>query len=217
MNEHDYEPVPGLPAPLPAGESILWQGAPCWETLARRVLRVRVATAYFVVLITWGISGGVSAGLPATAIALSALRLAALGTIAVALLALFAWLLARTTLYTITTRRVVMRFGIALPMTIQIAFPMIDSANVHVWKDGSGDIALTIRRDRRVAYLVLCPHARPWKLAKAQPTLRGIADAAAVAQVLARALAMSASQATKAVSIPAAGIADSDTRVPAAA
>jgi Bacterial PH domain len=217
MNEHDYEPVPGLPAPLPAGEGILWQGTPNWQTLARRTLRVRVATVYFVLLIAWGISGGVSAGLPATAIMLSALRLAALGTVAVALLALFAWLLARTTLYTVTTRRVVMRFGIALPMTIQIAFPMIDAANLHVWPDGSGDLALTIRRDRRIAYLVLCPHARPWKLAKAQPTLRGIADAAGVAQILARALATSASQATKAVSIPAADIAESDARVPAAA
>ncbi len=206
MNEHDYEPIPGLPAPLPAGETILWQGAPNWQTLARRALRVRVAALYFAVLIVWGMSGGVSSGLPAMAIALSALRLAGLGIVAIALLTLFAWLLARTTLYTITTRRVVMRFGIALPITIQIPFTMIDTAGLQAWSGGGGDIALTLRADRRIAYLVLFPHARPWKLAKAQPTLRGVPDAPAVAQILAGALAASAAPSPKPVSIPAAGI-----------
>ncbi len=38
-----------------------------------------------------------------------------------------------------------MRFGIALPITIQIAFPMIDSAALQVWPDGGGDIALSLR------------------------------------------------------------------------
>jgi hypothetical protein len=217
MNEHDYEPVRGLPAPLPAGETILWQGAPHWLILARRALRVRVAETYFVLLIAWGIAGGISAGTPMVDIMVSSLRLAALGTVAVALLFLFAWLLARTTLYTITTRRLVMRFGIALPMTIQIAFPMIDSAALQVWPDGGGDIALSLRRDQRIAYLVLCPHARPWKLAKTQPTLRGIPDAAAAAQVLSRALAASASQAAKPVSLPAADLLANDARAPVAA
>jgi hypothetical protein len=35
-----FEPVPGLPAPLPKGERILWQGSPRWQSLAR--------TAYYV-------------------------------------------------------------------------------------------------------------------------------------------------------------------------
>ena len=65
MNEHDYEPIPGLPAPLPPGETILWQGSPNWEILARRALRVRMVGMYFVILIAWGISGNISAGTPA--------------------------------------------------------------------------------------------------------------------------------------------------------
>lgn len=189
MNEHDYEPIPGLPARLPKGETILWQGAPDWRVLARRAMRVRVFGVYFVLLIAWGISGGVSAAAPASEIALSALRLAGLGVVAVALLTLLAWLSARTTMYTITSRRVVMRIGIALPITIQMAYPMIDAAGVHLWSDGAGDIALTLRSRQRIAYLLLWPHARPWKFAKAQPTLRSIPDAAAVAQILGRALA----------------------------
>ena len=217
MNEHDFEPIPGLPALLPPGETILWQGAPDWQTLARRALKIRMFAAYFVFLIAWGISGGVTAGTSPIQIAVSALRLGVLGVVALALLGLFAWLAARTTMYTITTRRVVMRFGIALPMTIQIAYPMIDAAGLRTWSGGAGDIALALRPGQRVAYLVLWPHARPWRLTKAEPTLRSIPNAAEVAQILGRALAASASQPAKPISIQVGVAADGNTRVPAAA
>ena len=215
--EHDYEPIPGLPAQLPAGETILWQGSPDWRTMARRGMRVRVASVYFIALIAWGISGGVSAGASVTQIAISALRLGGLGCVAVGLLALFAWLVARTTIYTITTRRVVMRFGVAMPMTIQMAFSKIDSAGLHSWSDGSGDIALTLQPGQRIAYLVLWPHARPWKLAKAEPTLRCVPKAAAGARILGRALAASASQPAKPMAIKVGVTADSGARATATA
>ena len=112
LKEHEFEPIRGLPAPLPAGEAILWQGAPDWGTLNRRAMRLRWVSVYFLGLVLWGISGGVSAGDPALQITLSALRLIGLGAVAVAVLALFAYLVARTTIYTVTNRRVVIRFGI---------------------------------------------------------------------------------------------------------
>ena len=59
-------------------------------------------------------------------------------------------------------------------------------------KDGTGDIALQLGKGDRVAYLILWPHARPWRLAKAEPMLRAIPHADRVAQVLARALAAAA-------------------------
>jgi hypothetical protein len=217
MNEYDYEPIPGLPAKLPPGETILWQGSPNWEVLARRALRVRIVGVYFVALVAWGISGHISAGTPPMETAVSALRLAALGVAALALLTLFAWLVARTTIYTITTRRVVIRFGIALPITIQIAFPMIDAAGLRVWSDGAGEIALALRPGQRIAYLVMWPHTRPWKLTKAEPTLRSVPNAADVAQILGRALAASASQPAKSVSINAGAATDSGAQVPVAA
>lgn len=217
VKEHEYEPIKGLPAPLPDGESILWQGAPDWRTLARRAMRVRMFAAYFAVLIAWGVVSGLSDGAALQDIALSVLRFAGLATLALALLTFYAWLLARTTVYTITTRRVVMRFGIALPVTIQIAFPMMDAAGLTTWSNGAGDIALTLRQGQRIAYLLLWPHARPWKLARAEPTLRGVPDAGAVAQILSRALTASASQPAKAVSIPATAIKGRGAHLPAAA
>ena len=217
VKEHDYEPVKGLPAPLPEGEAILWQGSPDWRALARRAMRVRMFAAYFAVLIAWSIVSGLSDGLPPLDIAVSVLRSAALASVALALLTGYAWLVARSTVYTITTRRVVMRIGVALPVTIQMAFSMIDSAGLSAGSNGAGDIALTLRQGQRIAYLLLCPHARPWKFGKAEPTLRGIPNAAAVAHILSRALTASASQPAKAVSIPAAALAGHGVHVPAAA
>jgi hypothetical protein len=217
IKEHDYEPILGLPAPLPAGEKILWQGAPNWQTLARRVMRVRLFAAYFTLLIVWGVVGGIADKATAYHVAVLALRLVALGGVAVGLLALYAWLAARTTVYTITTRRVVMRFGIALPMTIQIAYPMIDAAGLHTWSDETGDIALTLKQGQRIAYLLLWPHARPWKFTRAEPALRGVPHAADVAQILGRALAASASQPARSVSVRAAAQGGRSAPIPATA
>jgi hypothetical protein len=217
VNEHDYEPVPGLPAPLPPGEDILWQGAPCWRSMALRGMRVRQFAIYFAVLAAWGVVGGLSAGTPVSDVALSTVRLGALAVVALALLALFAWLVARTTLYTITTRRVVMRLGIALPMTLQIPFTRIDGADLHTWSDATGDISLTLRAGERIAYLMLWPHACPWKIARPLPSLRAVADAASVARILGRALAASAAQPAKSVAVALPGETAGGARIPAAA
>jgi hypothetical protein len=194
--EHDYEPVPGLPAPLPEGETMLWQGAPEWRSLALRAMRVRAIAIYFVALAVWGVFGAHPTFLDMLG---STARLLGLGMVALAVLGLFGWMVARTTLYTITTKRVIMRFGIALPMTLQISYKMIDAANVHVFSDGTGDVSVTLRPSQRVAFLVTWPHTRPWKFARTQPTFRCIPDAAAVAQILGRALAASAAQPATAV------------------
>jgi len=217
VNEHDYEPIPGLPAPLPPGESILWQGAPCWRSMALRAMRVRQFAIYFAILAAWGVLGGLSSGTPALDVALSTLRLGALAVLALALLALFAWLVARTTLYTITSRRVVMRVGIALPMTLQIPFGRIHSADLRSWADATGDISLTLSAGERVAYLVLWPHTRPWKIARPLPTLRAVADATSVARILGRALAASAAQPAKSVAAAPPGEAVAGVQLPAAA
>jgi hypothetical protein len=215
--QHDYEPIVGLPAPLPAGETILWQGAPDWKSLARRAMRIRVLSVYFLLLVVWNVAGGISAATPPAQVALSALWLTALGAGAIGLLTVFAALVARTTIYTVTSRRVVIRFGIALPMTIQIAYPMIETAAVQVWPNGTGDVALTMMPGQRIGYLIIWPHARPWKLSKAQPALRCIPDAANVSQILSRALAASASQPATPVPVADTKAADNNSHVTAAA
>ena len=189
MREHDAEPVAGLPEFLPSNESLVWQGAPAWEPLARRAFHLRKLAIYFAVLVAWYAATVLAAqtGINDTATGLAralGLALAALG-----LVGLLAWLVARSTLYTITTRRIVMRVGIALPMTINIPFSKIESASVRMAADGTGDILLTLARAERISYILLWPHARPWKFARVQPLLRSVPDAVTVAQLFGRAVA----------------------------
>ncbi len=189
VREHEIEPVPGLPENLPAGEVIIWQGAPSWKGLAIRILHVRAVAIYFSLLFASIVGSAVWSGVPYGRAVLGNLGIVAGGVAACALLCLFAWLMQRSTLYTITSRRIVMRFGIALPMSANIPFAAIQSADLKLCADGSGDIALSLDGPGRQSLVVLWPHVRPWHTVKPQPALRCVANASDVAKTLARAVA----------------------------
>ena len=55
--------------------------------------------------------------------------------------------------------------------------------------DGRGDIALRLGDETRIAYFVLWPHARPWRLKSPQPMLRALPKASDVGRILAEAIA----------------------------
>ena len=176
-----------LPEDVPAGEAVLWHGRPDWRSLARRAFHVDVAAAYFAAISMWAFidvadEAGFVAGLA------SAGRAAALGVLACLILGFLAWLSARTTLYVITSRRVVMKIGIALPIFFNLPHSTIVSAALRTYRGGTGDIPLTLTPGRRIAYLHLWPHARPFCFSAPQPSLREVPDAHDVADILAGAL-----------------------------
>ena len=182
----------GLPAPLPPGERLLWQGAPRWGALARRAFHVRKLAFYCAALLAWRVVADISDGQAPASAALGALWLTPLVLGAVGIPALLAWLFSRTTVYTITSRRVVLRSGVALPMTLNIPFRLIESAALRTFRDGTGDIPLALAGPDRIGYLHLWPSVRPWRVARTEPMLRAVPDAARVAEILARALAAAA-------------------------
>jgi hypothetical protein len=192
VREHDIEPVRGLPQRLPKGETIVWQGKPKWDTLALRAFHVRKLAIYFAVLLTWYSATEIAAqeSLGATAVAISRATLLAL--LAIGLITLFAWLTSRATVYTFTSKRVVVRFGVALSMSVNIPFGKIEAASVKANPDGTGDILLTLSRTEKMSYIVLWPHVRPWRMGRVQPLLRAIPEAVAVAQLFGRAVAANA-------------------------
>lgn len=187
--EYEFEAAPGLPEPLPKGERIIWQGAPDWRALAINVFYVRAAAIYFAIILVLRASfvvadGGGSAEVMRSLVMLSPLALFAIGS-----LAALAWLSAKTTLYTITNERVVMRIGIVLTVTFNLPFSSLDRVGLRQLNGGVGDIALNINSADHIAYLHLWPHARPWNLAKPEPMLRAIAHSAEVANLLGEAMA----------------------------
>lgn len=181
--EHEDEPVRGLPGHLPQGEAIIWQGAPDWKRLALDALHIRGVALYFAALAAFGIVQAARGSASWTGIGATII----VGLIGIGILALIAWGSARSTVYTLTNRRIVMRIGIALPTCINLPLSLVGAADLAMHRDGTGDIALTVTGRQRMGYIQLWPHARAWKLSNPQPMLRGVPDAQAVAAMLARA------------------------------
>lgn len=188
MSHHDdfqTEPVPGLPAHLPEGEAIVWQGRPDAAAIARHVLHRNKVAIYFAALVAWRVMSGLYDGLPIAVILGNAAWALVLAATAILIITVIAYGMARTTVYTITNKRVVMRIGVALPVTFNLPFAQILSADLARLSGGSGTIALTLKEHTKISWAVLWPHARPWKLAKPQPALRCLPDVVPVANLLA--------------------------------
>lgn len=178
------EPIRGLPELPPEGERILWQGAPDPRTLAVQALNVGWVAGYFALLAAWrgvvvGLDHGVALGLKAT------VPFVLMGLVACAILGAIAFVLARTTVYTLTTRRVAMRIGAALTVTLNLPFTCVMAADLALNRNGTGTIALDLTPGTKLSYLVCWPHVRPWRIANTQPALRCIPDAERVAALLA--------------------------------
>lgn len=184
----EIEPVRGLPEAPPEGERILWQGRPAWMGLAWRAFGVRLVALYLVVAGGYRASVMAAEGATAGEIVLGVAGIAVMAAAGAAILALMAFVTARTTVYTITTRRVAMRIGAALNITINLPFRWIGAAAVRHRAGGTADLPLTLIGESKLAYLMLWPHVRPWKMGRPEPMLRNVPNGAAVATVLAEAL-----------------------------
>jgi hypothetical protein len=180
-NEYEHEPIRGLPEQLPEGEEILCQAEPDWWSMARKTFHVAQLGAYFAILIAahqtyhYSTGGSLAAGMSSLAWQ-AGLAVAGLGV-----LCLLGRLYARSTVYTLTNRRVVLRFGVALPMMINVPLDRVEAADLREFSDGTGDISLRLEKGEWISYWALWPHARPWHYAPVIPSLRSVPEAGAVA------------------------------------
>ena len=197
----ELEPLPGLPEMLPSGEKILWQGRPDWKKMARQTFKVRVFAAYFAVFVTHRFVMGLYEG-KGFAVVPKLLTGVGLSLACLGILYALAWLNARAAVYTITTRRVAMRIGVAIPMTWNIPFKQVAAADVLERAQDDGDIALTLSGSNKIAWLYLWPHAQPWRVVKPRPTLRAIHEPARVAGILRGAVAAWSRKESTAVDLP---------------
>jgi len=189
VSEHEFEPVRGLPEPLPRGESILWQGGPRWTVLARQAFHATTIAIYFGVLLAWRALHAAQSGETFSQAAVPMALLALLAAVALGLLLILAWFASSTAVYTVTNRRVVMRIGIVLTVSYNLPFRAIEAAGLRVNRDGTGDINLLLTPENKIAWLNLWPHVRPWRVKRPEPVLRALPEAARVAAILSQAVA----------------------------
>lgn len=187
MSHHDdfnFEPVRGLPEKLPEDEHILWQGSPDPGRLAREALGLRWVAGYFALLVVWRV-GVSSAEYPFGIAVAHGLPFLVAGIIACGIIYGIAYVQARSAVYTLTNKRVAMRIGAALTMTLNLPYNWIGNAVADIKPSGHGTIAFELIGEDRLSYLMTWPHVRPWKMARTQPALRCIPNAAKVAQLFA--------------------------------
>lgn len=183
--------IRGVPHPLPAGEQLLWEGAPASRSVARHVFHWRLVAGYFAVMLalwfaTTELAPSSELYLPAVVVRLS------LSAFVVAIAIGLAHVVARTTWYAVTSQRVVLRIGMVFPMSINIPFSAIESVGVGQFRDGSGQVRLTLAKASRLAYIALWPHCEVFQLTQPQPVLRGLAEPQRIARILAEAAAAAA-------------------------
>lgn len=185
MSDDDFavEPIVGLPELLPKGEVILWQGRPNWLRLTIESLNLWWVIGYFGLLVAWRLVTVIDYLPLGTAVSVSVPFLFVAAFVGL-LLCSIGYIQARSTVYTITNRRIVMRIGAALTMTLNLPFTKIDNAAVAKKRGGFGNIAFETSGNTKFSYFVLWPHARSWYFGKPQPTLKCIPDIEKVSSIL---------------------------------
>ncbi|MEQ9505127.1 MAG: photosynthetic complex putative assembly protein PuhB [Hyphomonas sp.] len=183
------EPVRGLPQALPEGEQLLWQGRPGTLAFAIHAFHIRFVLAYFVLATSWRLANLETAGATGLEMTRVAINSGIGATAGIGLLVLIAWLMVRATVYTVTSKRVVFRYGVAIRKYINLPFDQIASADLRRYGKGKGDLVLKLAATGGLGYLRLWPHVRPLRMNQPQPMLRGLNDVDAVARTLASAIA----------------------------
>lgn len=186
--EHDAEPVPGLPGRLPDGEYIVWQGKPDTNIVMTRLLRARWIAGYFALAAAWSLAVGINNQDVAWQLLGRISFIAVAALIVFALMWLYARAVAKTSLYTITNKRLVMRIGIALSASFNLPFKQIAGADFRQGADHAGDLALTLRPGHGLSGSVFFPHQRGGLWRKLSPQLICLEDIKAVADILAQQL-----------------------------
>ena len=188
MSQDDFafEPIRGLPELPPEGEVILWQGQPNWLRLTVDSLNLWWVLAYFIFLFVWRFIS-VSDLMPIDQALLVSLPFLALALIVALVLLLIGFIQAKATVYTITNKRIAMRIGAALTLTLNLPFTEIENAAIASSSKNFGSISIDTKNDAKFSFLVLWPHVRAWHFKKPKPSLRCIPNATEVAEILANA------------------------------
>ncbi len=183
-HEYEFEPQFGLPERLPSDEFIVWQGSPDVGALASSAFHFKKLAVYFAALILACAWPALESGADLMAILQAVKWIVPLAIIGLATVGVLAYLTARTTVYTLTNKRVVMRLGVVLTVSFNLPFKQIASADVRMLQNGFGDITLALQGSDRIAWVHLWPSVRPWRITKPEPTLRAIPDVQSVAEKL---------------------------------
>ena len=155
---------------------MVWQGRPTVAAMARRVFFIPHLALYFGLLIAGHTVYRLMEGVSAAQVLGTFVWQAGLAATVLVLLAWLARSYAASVMYTLTSERLVIRSGVALPMMVNIPIEQITAADMRVYRDGTGDIVLTPVADRKLHWVLLWPNVSAWYSRPIRPLLRGLAE-----------------------------------------
>ncbi len=200
-HEHEFEPQFGLPERLPADEFIIWQGSPDVQALASSAFHFKKLALYFILLIAACAWPALESGAGALSVLLAIKWIAPLALVGLLSVWMLAYLTSRTTVYTLTNKRVVMRLGIVLTVTFNLPLKQIASSDVRLLEGSYGDVTLALKGSDRIAWVHLWPSVRAWRISQPEPTLRAIPEVQTFAVKLRDAWTQSTGLAANAVAL----------------
>ena len=172
---------------LPEDEMLIWQGRPEAKAIAIRAMYLWYVVAYLLGLALLRTGYLVMGDAPVSEwSALLAWQLLA-SLFVVGIILGLAAVYGKSTIYTLTNRRVILRTGAAVPIHVNFPLEQIASADLKVFSDGTGDIALKLENSDKLYWLLLWPNVRSWWVRPLQPLLRGLRDFELAASSLASA------------------------------
>lgn len=188
MNASAEDALAALPGALPGGESVLWAARPAAGDLLRHLFHLRALLVLTSLLAAWPVLAGLDAGLPPAAALPGALLFLPFALPVLGLAWLLARTIARSTLYVVTDRRVILQVGYVYVRTVNIPLRLIRGVAVRPHRGGLGDVQIDVEPGALLGYPVLAPHARLLHLRRPVPLMRAVPDAERAAEALVMAL-----------------------------
>jgi Bacterial PH domain len=173
---------------LPAGERVLWRGAPDRRSLARYFFRERWVLGF--VLLTFLLQAlDVSRrDFPMQRLLGVAILNGVLALIALASIRFFAARLEKTSGYVITDRRVYFNIGVVLRADANVPYAEVDGVDLRRRSDGSGDLMISLAGSKEIPWLLLFPHLTWRGSRKGRPTFRALREPQVAADAVVGAL-----------------------------
>ena len=170
---------------IPTGEKIVWYGRPDIRRFCLSAMGLKYVLVYLLFAIIFdiysnlegpGISSYIGGILPyILSFSLALILLVLIGISQVV-----------STFYVITSKRIIIKSGVALIFMLNVPFSKIYNIQKQELSDGTGSISLELLGNKRIPFFACWPSVRPWYFNNPQPTFRCISDVNVVALYLSK-------------------------------
>ncbi|MEM7527470.1 MAG: photosynthetic complex putative assembly protein PuhB [Pseudomonadota bacterium] len=182
-------PCGASPRCSPKASRCCGKARPSWKALALRGVATKFVMGWLAIIVAWKISALIGGTLTLVEAARLLLMQLCLAAVAVGIFAGIAYATAEQTIYTITNRRVVLRFGLMMDLSVNLPFTQIGKLDLRRHRDGTGDLVLGLQGDLQgLSIIHIWPNSLPWHWFSPTPMLRALPEPDHAGQILADAL-----------------------------